>query len=177
MSHFFFPFLFFFLFLFVIYLIFTVLAFFIGGPFVPTEKTLITKIIELSQIEKGQMFIDFGSGDGRLLRAVCRVGGVSIGYEINPFWNIYSQLINLILGYGFRIKVYNKNFFHADLGQADVIYLYLFPDKIKELESFLSKNLKVGAKVITYKFPFAGWKSVNVLDREGFFLYRKEENS
>jgi len=63
---------------------------FFGAPYVPTRrKDLRSMFDELYPLDKSDVVLDFGSGDGLVLREVSRRKAKAIGYEINPvFWFI-----------------------------------------------------------------------------------------
>jgi hypothetical protein len=63
-----------------------------GAPFVPTRARDIEDIFSLHQFKKGEVLVDLGSGDGRVLLAAAKRGIASVGYELNPFLYWYSQL-------------------------------------------------------------------------------------
>lgn len=63
-----------------------------GAPFVPTRARDIEAIFSLYRFRPGDVLIDLGSGDGRVLAAAARRGVAAIGYELNPFLVWYSRL-------------------------------------------------------------------------------------
>lgn len=63
-----------------------------GAPYVPTHTTGIENIFELYDFSHGEVLVDLGSGDGRVLQAVARRGVTAVGYELNPFLVWYSRI-------------------------------------------------------------------------------------
>ena len=63
-----------------------------GAPFVPTRGRDIDAIFSLYRFRPGDVLVDLGSGDGRVLAAAARRGIHAIGYELNPFLVWYSRL-------------------------------------------------------------------------------------
>jgi hypothetical protein len=66
--------------------------------------------------------------------------------------------------------------FKTDLSKADIVYLFLMPETIKKLRPKLEQELKPGARVVSYVFPFKDWKPEKVLERTEkdlpVYLYR-----
>jgi hypothetical protein len=68
--------------------------------------------------------------------------------------------------------------YRADLTQADVVVLFLSATANARLEGRLVRELKPGARVVSYFHPMAGWKPQDVgMARGGhpLFLYRMGE--
>lgn len=158
----------------LLFVIFSFSSYFFGGPFVPSQYQIIKKVMDIVEIKEGSVFIDLGSGDGRLLIQAAKQGAFAVGYELNPFWYYISKLNVLLHGVKEKVKVKRENFINADLKEADILYLYLFPEKIADLEKVLRRTLKQGAKIITYKFPFSNWQERKRLEKEKIYLYVKE---
>lgn len=136
--------------LFAIFLFFLTIAFVTGAPFVPSTKNTAASMIRLAKLKKGMKIYDLGSGDGRLLVLAAKKGCTAVGFEINPFLVILSRLRWL--------RVEWKNFWHADISDADVVFVYLLPWRMDKLAKFLKKQLKPEALVVSNSFIFPNWK-------------------
>lgn len=56
-----------------------------GAPYVPSRRQDIDKAFdELYVLNKKDVLVDIGSGDGVVLRAAARRGATAVGLEINP---------------------------------------------------------------------------------------------
>ena len=86
--------LFFFLLILLITFIYGALS---GAPWVPTRGVDISRFLKLSDLKPEEKFYDLGSGDGRLVCSVAKVGGVSQGYEVSLFPYIVSKIRRLFL--------------------------------------------------------------------------------
>ncbi len=53
---------------------------------------------------------------------------------------------------GARLKLYMRDFFKADLSEADVVFCYLFPKIMEKLEGKFKTELRSGARVVSYGF-------------------------
>ena len=65
-----------------------------GAPYVPTSKKHIDEILKKANLKKDQVFMELGSGDGRIVRRAVQVYGVKgIGVDINSLLIILSKLL------------------------------------------------------------------------------------
>jgi len=55
-----------------------------GAPYVPTHRATIIAALEMLPLQKGDLIIDLGSGDGNVLLRAARAGYRATGYELNP---------------------------------------------------------------------------------------------
>ena len=132
-----------------------------GALYVSTSPVRIETFLEAIPLRPDELLLDLGCGDGRVLRAAHRRYGVkALGFEVNPL--AYS--IACLLSMGIHgIKVRWGNFWSRDLGDADVIFCYLFPDVMERLASKLEKELKPGTRVISCNFFLPGWHAEKIL--------------
>lgn len=144
-----------------------------GAPFVPTDKKIIDSILRRAKLKKNQLFIEFGSGDGRVVRmAVEKYGVRGLGIELNPLLVIYSRLLarrqNLK-----NIKFQTGDFFKADTKPADVVFLFLLPKTLVKLKKRLEDNCKKGVLVISHGFKIDGFDKylVERINRKIFPTY------
>ena len=139
-----------------------------GALFVSSSRVRVAAFIEAVPMQSGQLLIDIGCGDGRVLRMVSRrYGAKSIGYEVNLVAYIKARLLCL----GDRnIKIRWKNFWKQDLAAADVVFCYLYPDVMKRLSAKLRSELKPGTRVASCNFALPGFQCRKVL-RPGGILH------
>lgn len=129
-----------------------------GAPYVPTSKKQILAILEKAGLKKGQVFMELGSGDGRIVReAVKKYGVKGIGVDIN------GLLIFLSNFYAKRDKLENiqfrkENVFTTDMSKVDIIYMFLMPELMRKLVPNMAKTLKKNSLVISHGFKIEGWE-------------------
>jgi SAM-dependent methyltransferase len=145
-------------------------------PFVPTEKRVLEKIVSIADLKDGEKVYDLGSGDGRVLEEALKMASIqATGIEVSRM----VLLLGKIRRYFKKTKIQflRKNFFKHDLSDADVVFCYLFPGVMKGLQEKFEKELKQGARVISYSFPMVEWQPKKTLiTREdkpkNFLVYR-----
>lgn len=143
-----------------------------GAPYVPTKQKAVQKMIDLAGIKPGQKAVDLGSGDGRIVIAFAQAGADSHGYEINPLLVWWSRWKIRKAGLEGKAFVHQKSFWNEDLSSYDVVALFGVRYIMKELGQKLEKELKSGAKIVSYGFSFPGWQYKD--KGEGVLLYEKK---
>jgi trans-aconitate methyltransferase len=136
-----------------------------GALYVSTTKTRIAAFIEAVPMKKGQILVDLGCGDGRVLRRASKNYKVkAIGFEINLLPYIKAQVLSAGLKH---VEIRRKNFWSQNLSIADVVFCYLNPDVMRKLSTKLKAELKPGTMVVSCNFALPGFKSVRVMRPEG----------
>jgi cyclopropane fatty-acyl-phospholipid synthase-like methyltransferase len=62
------------------------------APFVPMDKEVVERVMNLAEVGPKDVFYDLGSGDGRLVIAAALRGAKAVGIEISHWQVWYSQL-------------------------------------------------------------------------------------
>ena len=147
-----------------------------GALYVSTARVRVAALLEAVAPEPGQLLVDLGCGDGRVLRYACRrYHVVAEGYELNPLAYLKARLLSV--GH-VAVTIHRQNFWKADLAAADVVCCYLFPDVMRRLARKLRNELKPGATVVSCNFPLPGFEPDRVLRPGGnltndpIFIYR-----
>ena len=147
-------------------------------PFIPTPISVVRKALEISRCGPGDVLYDLGAGDGRVVIEAARMGAHAIAVEIE------HDLVMLIrykaeeLGLRDRISVLEASFYDVYLGNATIVYQYLYPSINEALAPKLERELALGTRIITIDFPIKSWTPVlvkRIIDEAGIirtiFLY------
>ena len=134
--------------------IFSVLSF---APWVPSRGRDLKRIFNIADLKPGQVFYDLGCGNGKVVfYAANNYKAKSVGVEISlPFYLIcvLRNIINNRPDVNFKLN----NLYKENLSSADVVFFFGTPWGInKEFVAKLKKELKPGAKIISYSFSIAG---------------------
>ncbi len=121
-----------------------------GAPYLPILRRDSHKLLDIADIKPGQVLIDLGSGDGRLLRAAAARGATCIGYEINPYLVLVSRLV--CWRYRHRVTIHTANLWNTRLAPADVIYVFMIDKHMARLEKKFTEEIQRPTKVISYIF-------------------------
>ncbi|MCA9329840.1 hypothetical protein KDA11_04295 [Candidatus Saccharibacteria bacterium] len=143
-----------------------------GAPWVPARAFDIDKILDDTKLHKYDVFYELGCGDGRLVKAAAMRGAIAIGYELNPFlWLISWLRCRGVSGATIRFG----NFWNINLGKADVVMAFLVPRTMPRLDKKASKELKSGARLVSYVFPILGRQSL--ASSGSWFIYKYPKSS
>lgn len=129
-----------------------------GPVYVPSKEKDTQKMIEMANIKEGDVVLDLGSGDGRILIEAAKKGAKAIGYEIDPILVLESKQKVKKAGVEKKVEIRLKNMWQANFNQADVIFVYLFPKYLKKLKNLFEKNLDHTVTVISNDYQIPGKK-------------------
>ena len=142
-------------------------------PFVPTSWERLQTMIELSHVNYGSKSVDLGSGDGRVVIAMARLGANAEGYEIDKGRAALGQKNIKKKGLENKAIIYNKSFWHIDLGSYDIITLYGITSIMERLEEKIYKEVKPGTKITSNFFPFP--TLIPLIKKQSIYLYMPQE--
>jgi SAM-dependent methyltransferase len=128
-------------------------------PFVPTPQPVVDRMLELARIKPGEFVMDLGSGDGRIaVTAARKYGARALGIDLNPVRVKEGEENAAKAGVSDRVKFRVQNLFEADLGQADVITMYLLTRVNLELRPKLLE-LRPGTRLVSHSFDLGEWEA------------------
>lgn len=142
-----------------------------GAPFAPSAKKGVQKMIELATIKKGDIAVDLGSGDGRIVIALAKAGAEAHGYEINRLLVWYSKMKIKMAGLEDKAFIHRGNFFKEDLSRFNVVMIFGIFYIMDELSKKLATELKPDSTIVCNNFSLPNWEPII---KEGkFFVYKK----
>ncbi|MCL5090535.1 MAG: hypothetical protein M1514_00850, partial [Patescibacteria group bacterium] len=116
-------------------------------------------MIELAHVLPGEKVADLGSGDGRIVIELARLGAEAHGFEIEPKLALEAmKKIEEEEGFLGKAYIHLQDFFLADLSDYDLITGYWITSFMEPLEKKLQSELKPGARVVSNYFTFPNWK-------------------
>ncbi len=143
---------------FVIFFLYMCIASLTGAPFVPSSNPTTAAMAKLANIKKGSIVYDLGSGDGKVLFAAAALGARAVGFEINPILVLYTNIRAYFSPHRHKVHAVWKNFWSADIHDADAVFIYLLPWKMERLAQKLQKELKPTARIVSNSFIFPNWQ-------------------
>jgi SAM-dependent methyltransferase len=128
------------------------------APFDPTPEEVVERMLVLADIRTDDVLYDLGSGDGRLLIAAAKRYGVrGVGFEIEPGLVKLARENARREGVEKLVEIRQQDFLSADLSPASVVTLYLSDDGNLAVREQLQRQLKPGARVVSYTFDMGDW--------------------
>jgi ribosomal protein L11 methylase PrmA len=129
------------------------------APFDPTPQEVVERMLKLAELKSGDVLYDLGAGDGRLVIAAAKKYGVkAVGIEIDPGLvklareNVRKQGLERL------VEIRQQDFLSARLSPASVVTMYLSYDGNLAVRPELMRQLKAGARVISYTFDMGDWQ-------------------
>lgn len=150
---------------------FLTIAFVTGAPFVPSCRPVTESMLKLAKLKPTDIVYDLGSGDGRLILAAAKTVKYAVGVEINPFLVILSEIRRICSPVPNKLQFKLSNFWKTNISDADIVFVYLLPWKMQELENKLKTELKSGARIVSNSFIFPNLKMVNKDEENHVFVF------
>jgi SAM-dependent methyltransferase len=153
----------------IIFLVFVslVIASLSVAPWLPVKKKDLERINRLAALKPGQVFYELGCGDGRVCFYLAKknpevkIIGIEIVFPLYLWTRLkawLSRYKNVEIKFGDALK--------QDLSKADVVYAFATSRSInRELKNKFEKELKKGAKVLSYIFSIKRSKGKSRTDK------------
>jgi len=129
------------------------------APFDPTPREVVERMLLLANVKSGDVLYDLGAGDGRVVIAAAKKYGIrAVGFEIDPGLvklareNVRQQGVEQL------VEIREQDFLTVDLSRASVVTLYLSYDGNLALRPQLMRQLRAGARVVSYTFDMGEWQ-------------------
>jgi SAM-dependent methyltransferase len=138
----------------------------------PSPPEVVHAMLKLADVKPGDVVYDLGCGDGRIvIAAVKDFGARAVGIDIDPERIAESRENARKAGVGKRAAFRNEDLFEADIREATVVTLYLFPWVNLKLRPKLWKELKPGTRVVSHSHDMGDWEPDKEIEVEGQRIY------
>jgi len=129
------------------------------SPFVPTEESDVVRMLKLANVSEGDVVFDLGSGDGRIVLEAARMhpGVRGRGIEMDPKLVRESTARAEASRLADRVNFIHQNAFDADLSDATVITMWLWPEVMHMLRPKILAEARPGTRVITRMWDLGTW--------------------
>lgn len=146
-------------------------------PYVVTPRKRLPLIMEHLHITPNTVMYDLGCGKGDVLFAAEKFHPKKlVGFELSPLHAWYAQIKAKILDS--EVQIYRRDFFTADISDADIIYLFLVQSMVEKIWVKIQKEAKPGAKVVVLAntIPLANAEHIELHENNpsgegGLFIY------
>jgi len=138
---------------------------------IPTPDALVTRLLRMAQVRGGDVVVDLGSGDGKIVIAAARdFGALARGVEYDARLVALARQNARAAGVAALTRFDEGDLFDADVADADVIFLYLLPTINLRLRPQLLRA-KPGTRIVAHQFAMGDWlpdETTVVEHRTGF---------
>ena len=136
--------------------------------YLPTPHAVVEAMLRLARVSRADVVYDLGSGDGRIPIAAARAYGArGVGIELDGRMLEGARRNAREAGMERLVEFRQEDLFLADLGEATVVTLFLFPQLNQRLEAKLRKELRPGTRIVSHRFGIGDWKPDRVVDSGG----------
>ncbi len=130
--------------------------------FVGSAQENVDRMIHIAELRDNDVVIDLGSGDGRIVLTAAKANGKVKGWgvDIDEKLVVQSNAEAKKLGVADRVQFFKRDVFDADIRDATVITMWMWPEMQRMLRTKILAEATPGTRVIT---PIWGmgdaWKS------------------
>jgi precorrin-6B methylase 2 len=126
--------------------------------YLPTPHPVVEAMLRLAEVRANDVLYDRGAGDGRIVIAAVRLYGIrAVGIELDARKVAEARANVARAGLGSRVEIRQGDVFDADLGEASVVTLFLFPELNARLAPKLRSELAPGARIVSHRFGLGDW--------------------
>ena len=129
-------------------------------------------MLRLANVTKSDIVYDLGCGDGRIVITAAKEHKArGVGIDIDPD-RIEEATVNAreagVIG---RVSFRNEDLFEADIHEATVVTLYLWPWVNLKLRAKLLKELRPGTRVVSHSHDMGDWTPEEEINVNGHLVY------
>lgn len=126
--------------------------------YLPTPHRVVDAMLRLAEPRPGDVLYDLGAGDGRVVIAAARDYGLrAIGIELDARKAAEARANVRRAGLEHLVEIRREDLFEADLREASVVTVFLFPEINARLAPKLRAELRPGARIVSHRFGLADW--------------------
>jgi hypothetical protein len=140
---------------------------FFGPPYVPTLKKQVDAGLDLLDLKPGQMLLELGAGDGKVMKAAAERGLNVVGIELNPILVIVAKI--RCWKYRTHTKVIWGSVWSVRWPQADGVFTFFLGREMAKLDRHIQLWNRQPVRVASFAFKIPGREIVD--EKSGVFLY------
>ena len=132
--------------------------------FAASTPESVERMLTLAKLQDNDVVVDLGSGDGLIPLTAARMNRRlrGLGVDINQKLVDESNQRAKNAGVADRVRFELRNAFDADLREATVITMWLFPELMRLLRPIILERAAPGARVLTRTWDLGSWKADEV---------------
>ena len=136
--------------------------------YLPTPQHAVQAMLRLAGVTAKDVVYDLGSGDGRIPIAAAQLHGArAVGIELDIRMLELSRCNARAAGVGALVEFRQQDLFKADLREATVITLFLFPELNMRLRGKLLAELRPGTRIVSHRFGLGDWLPERTIEAKG----------
>ena len=140
--------------------------------FHPSTPESVERMLRLAELRDDDVVVDLGSGDGLIPLTAARMNGRLRGWgvDIDPKLVAQSNERARQAGVADRVRFEHRNAFDADLRDATVVTMWLFPELMRLLRPMILERARPGTRVLTSTWDLGSWRP-DATESDGIPVY------
>jgi hypothetical protein len=120
----------------------------------------VERMLTLASLRDDDVVVDLGSGNGLIPRTAARMNGKLRGWGVDIDKKLVEESNRLAASEGVadRVRFYHQNAFDADLGDASVVTMWLFPEMMQLLRPIILERARPGTRILTATWGLGSWQ-------------------
>ncbi len=136
--------------------------------YLPTPPPVVDAMLRLAGVSRADVVFDLGAGDGRIPIAAARdYGARGVGIELDGRMVERARCSAVESGMAHLVEFRQEDLFQADLREATVVTLFLFPQMNQRLGPKLFAELRPGTRIVSHRFGIGDRKPDRVVEHRG----------
>jgi SAM-dependent methyltransferase len=128
------------------------------SPYVPSPQDVVDRMLDFAGLKAGELVVDLGSGDGRIVVTAAKRGARGYGVDINPKLVAEARQNAAKAGVSDRATFEERDLFKTDISRADLLTLYLLPLTNLDLRPMIMAQMRPGARIVAHAYHLgADW--------------------
>jgi SAM-dependent methyltransferase len=125
----------------------------------PSPREVVNEMIRMAEVRGTDAVYDLGCGDGRIVIAAAKqTGARGVGVDLDPQRIKESNENALPAEVAGLTRFLAADLFETDIGEATVLFLFLFPDVNRRLRPKLLAELRPGTRIVSYCHDMEQWE-------------------
>ncbi len=138
----------------------------------PSPPDVVRAMLRLAEVTSRDVVYDLGCGDGRIvITAAKEFGARGVGIDIDPARIAESEENARKAGVSGRVRFRTEDLFEADIREATVVTLYLWPWVNLKLRPKLLRELRPGTRVVSHCHDMGDWTPERQIEVDGHRIY------
>ena len=127
--------------------------------FVPSDQESVERMLKLANLRDDDVVVDLGSGDGRIVLTAARMNPKLRGWGVDIDAKLVAESNAEARAQGFaeRVRVFHRNAFDAELGEATIIAMWFWPEMQRLLRPVILARARPGTRVVTNVWDLGSW--------------------
>jgi hypothetical protein len=128
--------------------------------FVPSNPESVERMLTLAGLRDDDVVIDLGSGNGLIPLTAARMNPRLQGRGVDIDAKLVEQANQRARSEGLadRVRFEHRNAFDADLREATVVTMWLFPELMRLLRPVILERARPGTRVLTTTWDLGTWR-------------------